>query len=709
MNKVQVILPLFILLNISLFSQELHQHHDDYEFVDPGHLICGKNHFTQRLWQLHPEEKLLAEESAKKLESETKEYTETKGTDDDILIIPVVFHVVHIGGEENISDEQIYSAIDVLNEDFNAANSDIGLVVEEFADIVGNAEMEFRLAKIDPDGNCTNGINRVFSEFTNEGFQQMKDAAQIWDRSSYLNIWTCRQIGDGIAGYTFLPPTVNGSFGLSYDGIVILHDYVGRIGTSNATRSHALSHEVGHWANLEHTWGTNPTPELPGNCNDDDGVADTPNTIGWANVCDLDGATCGSLDNVENFMDYSYCYKMFTQGQRTRMRAAMNSSVAQRNQLYSSQNLTETGVLEEDEICFADFTTDRDPKICAGQEITFDDISFNGVEEWSWEFEGGTPASSNEESPTVSYGNSGDFDVTLTVTNSQGELTVTKENFIRVIEGAQYQLPYEEGFENFVEVEDGDEWVDVNQDDSNISWRITDNVSYDGDQSVFVRGRNNDDFQLEILESPTYDLSNIEDPVLSFYYAHARRNSTSDDLFRVRISKDCGEVWNVRLNRDIEDLPTVSGDVSGQFVPQSQDDWEEVVIDNISSSFWNDQFRIRFEFTSVNGNNIFVDNINIFGTNTLSTKEIPSLKHLSIYPNPASQRLSLNIDLMNSQIVRIDLLDAYGRIVQSPFSGMMPSGNQNLDIELNNSLAVGMYFIRLTADDGSSTRKLIIE
>ena len=556
--------------------------------------------------------------------------------------------MVHQGGEENISDEQIQSAIDVLNEDFNAANSDIDQVVDEFADIVGNVQFEFRLAKIDPDGNCTNGINRVASETTNEGFFEMKDAAGIWDRSSYLNIWTCRQIGEGTAGYTFIPSTVSGSFGQAYDGIVLLHDYVGRIGTSNSTRSHALSHEVGHWVNLEHTWGTDNNPGDPSSCSgsgSSDFVSDTPNTIGWTS-CDLDGATCGSLDNVENFMDYSYCYKMFTEGQANRMRAALNSSVAQRNQLHSPANLAETGVLDPDEICFAEFVTDRDPKICAGQEIVFDDISYNGVENRSWIFEGGNPSSSTDDNPVVVYETPGTYSVTLTVSNAEGEQTVSKENLVNVLGEAQYALPFEEGFENMADIEENNEWVVVNPDESIIRWTLTDQAALSGSQSVYVRGRSNADFQIETLESPTFDLSGLEDnAVLSFKYAHARRNSNSDDFFQVRISRNCGENWNLRETRDIDELPTVSGNVGGQFIPTSDSDWEEVIIDNISSIFLTDEFRVRFEFTSVNGNNIYIDDINIYDPNTLSVNNNEVVKEITLFPNPATDNVRLRLDL----------------------------------------------------------------
>ena len=176
-------------------------------------------------------------------------------------------------------------------------------------------------------------------------------------RNKYLNVWVCEE-ASGAAGYAYLPGSVN-NFGNSWlDGIVIQNSYTGSIGTSNTFRSRTLTHEVGHWLNLRHLWGGSNTPGEPDNCDMDDNVADTPWTMGWTS-CNLEGESCGSLDNVQNFLEYSYCGRMFTEGQKTRMRTAALSSVAQRNQLSTTSNLIATGVEGDPLLCISQFNTDR--------------------------------------------------------------------------------------------------------------------------------------------------------------------------------------------------------------------------------------------------------------------------------------------------------------------------------------------------------------
>jgi hypothetical protein len=265
-----------------------------------------------------------------------------RGGANQVYTIPMVFHVIHENGNENISDEQIYDAIAVLNRDFRKLNPDTSDIIDAFAGIAGDARVEFRLATIDPNGNCHSGINRIVSPLTNDGSNSDMKALSYWPRNKYMNVWICAEIGSGIAGFTNLPGDVNGNWGAFEDGIVLRSDYVGSIGTSSPIKSRTLTHETGHWLNLYHTWGPTNSPADPTNCDFDDNVTDTPNTVGYTS-CNIDGASCGSLiDNVQNYMEYSYCSRMFTEGQTTRMRAALLSNTAQRNNLWSAANLEST-------------------------------------------------------------------------------------------------------------------------------------------------------------------------------------------------------------------------------------------------------------------------------------------------------------------------------------------------------------------------------
>ena len=224
-------------------------------------------------------------------------------------IIPVVFHVIHDYGTENISDAQILDQMRILNEDFRKLNADTASIVSQFVGIADDSEIEFRLANIDPNGNCTNGIDRIASMETYVGDDGSK--LNSWPRNRYLNVWVVRTISSGAAGYAYLP---GGAPTAAVDGIIILSTYVGSIGTGNPTTARALTHEIGHFLNLQHTWGSTNNPNVA--CGND-GVSDTPVTKGWTSCNLTSNAICTAnvQENVQNFMDYSYCYRMFTAGQ----------------------------------------------------------------------------------------------------------------------------------------------------------------------------------------------------------------------------------------------------------------------------------------------------------------------------------------------------------------------------------------------------------
>ena len=149
--------------------------------------------------------------------------------DDEVYTIPVVFHVIHQNGPENISNEQIFDALEVLNRDFRRLNADTSQIVAGFVDLAADIDVEFRLAKRDPNGDCHPGINRIESPLTYEGNNEMKQLIH-WPRWSYLNVYVCADAA-GAAGYTNYPS----DWGASTDGIVLKHEYVVASGRATPT------------------------------------------------------------------------------------------------------------------------------------------------------------------------------------------------------------------------------------------------------------------------------------------------------------------------------------------------------------------------------------------------------------------------------------------------------------------------------------------
>ena len=179
-------------------------------------------------------------------------------------IIPVVFHVVHTGGKENISKAQIEEQIRILNEDFSYRNANKANIRSQFVNRAVDCEIEFRLAQIDKDGNCFDGIHRVYNSTHIQVRDQVKAAVPGWDYKKYLNIWTVTSIStrsgqEGtVLGYAYLPGSTNSVV----DGIVMRSDAVGdSVGTARWGGT-TLTHEVGHYFGLLHPF--------QGGCNDDD-------------------------------------------------------------------------------------------------------------------------------------------------------------------------------------------------------------------------------------------------------------------------------------------------------------------------------------------------------------------------------------------------------------------------------------------------------
>lgn len=686
-----------------LFSQTSGE--SDSPVVSP----CHTYEMQDAHFEAHPELLDQAESAKSELAAFTAEFiSEPRSKSDDHLIIPVVFHVVHLNGTENISDAQVEDCIRVLIEDFNADNNELNFVNSNFEPIIGNVGVEFRLAQHDPEGNCTNGIIRTVHNSTNAGGENLKQVSPSWGRDKYLNVWVCRTIASGAAGYAFNPFSVSGADGEAMDGIVVRSDYVGSIGTSSVGRSHTMSHEVAHWINIAHVWGATNEPNVEGNCEIDDFVADTPNSIGWTS-CNTLGESCGVLNNVENFMEYSGCGRMFTEGQAAVMQASLNFTTASRSNLWQQENLEATGVLGPGILCLAEFKSNSTPLICPGGTLEFTDMSYNGITEFLWTFEGGEPATSTDPNPQVVWNTPGKYDITLQVGNASGTISTSKSEYVTVLDYGQVQIPLIEGFEGYWSLEDDNSnWTVLDAIGNSETWKLTSDAAFTDYHSVMVEGRNNPDNARSYLISPTIDLTGVsESAVLRFKYAHANRIQASNDELRVWASSDCGETWSLRKTITGNNLPTVQGNVTSSFIPESLDDWEEVEISNIISTFFQESFLLRFEFKSYRGNNIYIDDINLNDLQFVSTGEIRGLNHLRLFPNPSTAETSLTFSLDRSTRVDIEVLDLTGRVVKSVYTGQMAAGDQIHRFDVSN-MAQGIYLVRMVAGDEQVLRKVVV-
>ncbi|MEQ8358433.1 MAG: M43 family zinc metalloprotease [Cytophagales bacterium] len=263
-----------------------------------------------------------------------------------LLYIPTVVHVIHTSEAGiisddpnigNISKEQIMSQIEVLNQDYRRKFGSPG-----FNDLPEGADMEieFCLAKLDPQGQATDGITRNYRP--KEEYDASADDGEIkgivhWPADQYMNVYVVPRLSDNFLGYASFPEDPRET-----DGIVMSNRYFGnRTGTSidafafPYNRGRTMTHEVGHWLGLVHIWGD-------GNCAVDDGCDDTPDSDAGNFGCDTTHESCGSPDMVRNYMDYSddHCFNIFSQCQKLITRNIFDANLPNNRSSFLLSSLT---------------------------------------------------------------------------------------------------------------------------------------------------------------------------------------------------------------------------------------------------------------------------------------------------------------------------------------------------------------------------------
>jgi PKD repeat protein len=361
-----------------------------------------------------------------------------------VITIPIIVHIVHngeaVGSGTNLSQAQVQAQIEVLNEDFRRKEGTRGF---NDSPVGADIEIEFCLSSVDLNGNVMSepGIHRYNgsqAEWSRDEIENKLKPNTFWDPNKFYNIWTVKFAASdaNLLGYAQFPDQ-SGLAGLqeqggpaSTDGVVIRYQSFGSsdkgtfpVMQAPYNKGRTLSHETGHWLGLRHIWGD-------GNCAEDF-VADTPSQAGPSSGCPVGRISCGVVNMVQNYMDYSddACMNIFTSGQKTRMLAVME--VSPRRKTLLQNNLCTPNVAD---VPVSNFTLEKQQCILLGSEVTFTDLSLNFPTEWLWTFEGGDPNSSTEKNPSVTYNSPGTFDVTLIVKNELGSDTLTLRDYVTVSE-----------------------------------------------------------------------------------------------------------------------------------------------------------------------------------------------------------------------------------------------------------------------------------
>lgn len=624
-----------------------------------------------------------------------------KAMSTSVKVIPVVVHVIHVGGTENISDAQVQSQIDVLNEDFRKMTGTNG---------DGNGvdtEIQFCLAKKTPDGKCTNGIVRIQSTLSNHQTYQRSMLKQLsyWDNTRYLNMYVVKSINgsSGILGYSSFPGGPPDE-----DGIVVRHNYFGRIGTAASSIGRTTTHEIGHWFGLYHTFNGGCGVDT---CADGDYVCDTPPAANpnfgcpTINSCSNDFPDVN--DQIQNYLDYSddNCKDMFTMGQKTRMHATLNTI---RTLIWSDTNLVftgcDSGYVSAPCNVVADFTANSQT-ICINNQILFTNKTLNGATSYQWYFSGGTPATSTSTNPIVTYNALGTYSVKLIAYGSLGLDSVEFTNYITVTTPPVGQaLPYFEGFETSSFPTNG---ITIDNPDGGITWeRDTIAVKFSGTGSAKINNLINTNYgQSDALLLPSFDFTTYTGvPYLFFKWAYAKSDPSYSDELIVLVSKDCGVNWTQVFYRTGANLVTGTTQTT-PYVPDSTTVWKTA---NISLSTYSTYSNVLIKIVNVTdgGNNLYVDHINL-GSNITGIEENEiSISQFEVYPNPTSGLINIQYFLKQPEDVSVKIIDMLGKIVYgNSFTNKVSGINRDfVNVELTN----GIYNIMIQTKSEIINKKLII-
>ena len=697
MKKITLLLFSFFLLislgansqekkKIKHFGKEISQNN----ITADGYIKCLTEEYEEYLQSIHPKRinKIQFEAWLAPLVEAQKSLEQVSSQSGGIIYIPVVVHVIHNGDaygvSENITDEQVQSQITVMTQDFRKMVGTRGFNTNA---VGADVQIEFVLAKEDPNGNPTNGINRVNlcqASWSTTDINGIVKPQTIWDPTQYMNMWCVNFSDNQLLGYAQFPSssTLNGlnanGGAANTDGVVAGFRFFGSSDITTGTfsspydKGRTMTHEVGHFLGLKHIWGDNSSCPTTNTDQDKDFCADTPAASGPNSGCPTNANSCPSTpgnDMVQNYMDYTSdaCMNIFTIEQKLRITAVMNNSPRRLSLKTSTKDVAIPLFANDAEVKIENICGTVEPSCTTpnptapakvislynrgSSNLTSAVINYNmngganQIQNWSGNLAPNKYALVTLTNSTVN----GTLNVSVTSANGVADQRTTNNTASKVFGNAAGSLAY-------------------------------------ANSTSFTFNLTGDAYGSEI----TWTLTNQAGATLYFGGPYTP-NQTAGGTYPLVTN----QVWNLPAN--------------GCYTLTVNDSWGDGLFDGVGQGFYTvtsggtTLVNVTDFVEAGNPDNTPISRVSYFTNNAaLSSDEFNLLEDVILYPNPSNDFFSI---FLPQGIQRSGKLEIYNNLGQQIAVKQIES-ESDLNINVSN-YSNGVYFLNLNIGDHSKTLKFI--